>query len=211
MENYPEYFREYADLLTWDKYWHTTLDTSNPPLLEVVRWGQTQRLLQLRRQARSRPQEQGGLHLGGGTRGRAGPGHHLPGPLRQGQRVRRPAARLLRAQGRRPRHPPHADATGAPCRDARLRQARRRPLPGLRRLQRLRLRRPDRRLREPRTDHDGRLPPERRPARPQDQGRRGRGTGREGRGQGRQGSGVAPVRRQGLLAHPHGRGPRLLR
>ena len=31
MENYPEYFREYADLLTWDKYWHTTLDTSNPP------------------------------------------------------------------------------------------------------------------------------------------------------------------------------------
>ncbi len=31
MENYPEYFREYADLLTWDRYWHTTLDTSNPP------------------------------------------------------------------------------------------------------------------------------------------------------------------------------------
>ena len=31
IENYPEYFREYADLLTWDQYWHTTLDTSNPP------------------------------------------------------------------------------------------------------------------------------------------------------------------------------------
>jgi acetyl-CoA synthetase len=30
-ENFPECFREYADLLTWDKYWHTTLDTSNPP------------------------------------------------------------------------------------------------------------------------------------------------------------------------------------
>ena len=30
-KNFPEYFREYADLLTWDKYWHTTLDTSNPP------------------------------------------------------------------------------------------------------------------------------------------------------------------------------------
>ena len=30
-ENFPEYFREYADLLTWDQYWHTTLDTSNPP------------------------------------------------------------------------------------------------------------------------------------------------------------------------------------
>jgi acetyl-CoA synthetase len=30
-KNFPECFREYADLLTWDKYWHTTLDTSNPP------------------------------------------------------------------------------------------------------------------------------------------------------------------------------------
>jgi acetyl-CoA synthetase len=30
-ENFPECFKEYADLLTWDKYWHTTLDTSNAP------------------------------------------------------------------------------------------------------------------------------------------------------------------------------------
>ena len=30
-ENFPECFREYADLLTWDQYWHTTLDTSHPP------------------------------------------------------------------------------------------------------------------------------------------------------------------------------------
>ncbi len=30
-ENFPECFREYADLLTWDRYWETTLDTSNPP------------------------------------------------------------------------------------------------------------------------------------------------------------------------------------
>ncbi len=31
MENFPECFREYADMLTWDKYWHTTLDANNPP------------------------------------------------------------------------------------------------------------------------------------------------------------------------------------
>ncbi len=31
MENFPECFREYADMLTWDKYWHTTLDAGNPP------------------------------------------------------------------------------------------------------------------------------------------------------------------------------------
>jgi Acyl-coenzyme A synthetases/AMP-(fatty) acid ligases len=31
LDNFPECFKEYADLLSWDKYWHTTLDTSNPP------------------------------------------------------------------------------------------------------------------------------------------------------------------------------------
>ena len=30
-EHFPECFREYAELLDWDRYWHTTLDTSNPP------------------------------------------------------------------------------------------------------------------------------------------------------------------------------------
>jgi acetyl-CoA synthetase len=30
-DRYPECFREYADLLSWDQYWHTTLDTSQAP------------------------------------------------------------------------------------------------------------------------------------------------------------------------------------
>nr|WP_290669833.1 acetate--CoA ligase [Ardenticatena sp.] len=30
-DHFPECFKEYADLLDWDQYWHTTLDTSNPP------------------------------------------------------------------------------------------------------------------------------------------------------------------------------------
>jgi acetyl-CoA synthetase len=30
-EHFPECFKEYADMLDWDEYWHTTLDTSNPP------------------------------------------------------------------------------------------------------------------------------------------------------------------------------------
>src|ERR1019366_6609625 len=30
-EPFPECFKEYADLLTWDETWSTTLDTSNPP------------------------------------------------------------------------------------------------------------------------------------------------------------------------------------
>ena len=30
-KNFPECFREYADLLSWDHYWHTTLEDGNPP------------------------------------------------------------------------------------------------------------------------------------------------------------------------------------
>ena len=30
-KNFPECFREYGDLLSWDHYWHTTLDTSDAP------------------------------------------------------------------------------------------------------------------------------------------------------------------------------------
>jgi acetyl-CoA synthetase len=30
-KHFPECFREYAELLHWDQYWHTTLDTREPP------------------------------------------------------------------------------------------------------------------------------------------------------------------------------------
>ena len=30
-ENFPDCFEEYAEMLTWDKHWHTTLDTNEPP------------------------------------------------------------------------------------------------------------------------------------------------------------------------------------
>jgi len=32
LDNFPECFKEYADLLHWDETWHTTLDTSDAPL-----------------------------------------------------------------------------------------------------------------------------------------------------------------------------------
>ncbi|MEJ2668333.1 MAG: acetate--CoA ligase [Deinococcales bacterium] len=31
LDNIPEAFHEYAELLTWDKYWEKTIDTSDPP------------------------------------------------------------------------------------------------------------------------------------------------------------------------------------
>ncbi len=39
-EHFPECFKEYADLLDWYQYWHTTLDTSNPPFWKWFVGGQ---------------------------------------------------------------------------------------------------------------------------------------------------------------------------
>src|SRR6476469_1468108 len=39
-KNFPECFREYADLLSWDKYWQTTLDTSDAPFWKWYAGGQ---------------------------------------------------------------------------------------------------------------------------------------------------------------------------
>jgi hypothetical protein len=33
LEHFPECLKEYADLLTWYQYWHTTLDISDAPCL----------------------------------------------------------------------------------------------------------------------------------------------------------------------------------
>jgi acetyl-CoA synthetase len=38
--HFPECFREYAELLHWDHYWHTTLDTSNAPFWKWFVGGQ---------------------------------------------------------------------------------------------------------------------------------------------------------------------------
>ena len=46
--NFPECYREYADLLTWDKYWHTTLDTSNAPFYKWFVGGRINVCVQLR-------------------------------------------------------------------------------------------------------------------------------------------------------------------
>lgn len=39
-DNFPECFRDYADLLDWYRYWHTTLDSSNPPFFKWFVGGQ---------------------------------------------------------------------------------------------------------------------------------------------------------------------------
>ncbi len=39
-DKFPDCFTEYADLLSWDQPWHTTLDTSNPPFWKWFAGGQ---------------------------------------------------------------------------------------------------------------------------------------------------------------------------
>ena len=61
--NFPECFREYAELLHWDQYWHTTLDTEHPPFWKWFVGGTPERFLQLRRPPSGKVEEQGRIHL----------------------------------------------------------------------------------------------------------------------------------------------------
>src|SRR5213592_971488 len=98
-ENFPECFKEYADLLTWDTYWHTTLDTSNAPFWKWFVGGRLNASYNCV-EAPGREQEQGRDDMGARARV-GGPGiNHVPGALRAGERVRRAAARLRRRSDR---------------------------------------------------------------------------------------------------------------
>src|ERR1035438_10092909 len=64
-KNFPECFREYADLLDWDQYWHTTLDTSDPPFWKwfdspMVLWSK-KLLTRVRKVSASRVQPRKGM------------------------------------------------------------------------------------------------------------------------------------------------------
>ena len=104
-ENFPECFREYADLLHWDEYWHTTLDTSNRAVLEVVRRRQAERLLQLRGPAPGQGPEQGRADLGARARGRR---RRVRITYQELYRRVNEFAAVLRTSASRP-------ATGSPC------------------------------------------------------------------------------------------------
>jgi len=47
LDKCPEYWKEYADLLTWYKYWDTILDTSDAPCYNFFQRRVDQRKLQL--------------------------------------------------------------------------------------------------------------------------------------------------------------------
>ena len=108
-DKFPDCFKEYADLLSWDQYWHTTLDTGNAPF-HSVRRRPTERQLQLRGPPRSHLWQQGGSDLGARTGVGGARRCNLPRSVPPGQRDGSSAAGLLRPQGGQPGHAAHADS-----------------------------------------------------------------------------------------------------
>ena len=110
-KNFPECFREYADLLDWDQYWAHHARHQRSAVLEVVRRRQDQCLVQLRGPAPRQVQEQSCDHLCSGTGVRSARIRHLPRAVCESERIRGVAARFLRVEGRRSRHHSYADGT----------------------------------------------------------------------------------------------------
>ena len=180
-DKFPDCFKEYADLLAWDQPWHTTLDTSTAPFYKWFVGGRLNASYNcVDRHAAANPDKTAIVFVG---------------ELESDEPVHISYAELLRQVnefaallrdfaglvGRRPGDAAHAHGGRAAGHHARLREAGRHPLGGVRRVQRDRLRPADRRLGQPRPDHHGRLLPGRQDDRSQGQGRRGPRRGGQGR------------------------------
>ena len=161
-EHFPDCFKEYADLLTWDEPWHTTLDTSNAPFWKWFTGGRLNASYNcVDRHAEATPDKTAIVWV-----------PELESDDRVAitysdlyRRVNEFAALLsefcgLQTGDRVTLHMPMVpELPVAMLACARLG---RHPFAGVRRVQRRRLRSPDRRLWQPHPHHDGRLLPQRR-------------------------------------------------
>ena len=68
-ENFPECFKEYGDLLSWDHYWHTTLDTSDAPFWKWFVGGKLNASYNCVDRHLEKHRQQGGADLGARARG----------------------------------------------------------------------------------------------------------------------------------------------
>ena len=206
-EHFPDCFKEYADLLTWDEPWHTTLDTSNPPFWKWFVGGKLNASYNcVDRHAQASPDKAAIIFVP-----ELESDDHVQISYSELHRQVNEFAAVLRdsagPEDRRPGNAAHADGPGTAGHHAGLRPAGDHPLAGLRRVQRHRLRAPDRRLRQPGPDHDGRLLSRRPAGGPQGQGRRGARRSAPGGPGGRQGARLAPSPWAVRLNDPDDRGP----
>jgi hypothetical protein len=113
LENFPNCYKEYADLLSWYEYWQTTLDTSDAPCWKWFVSGKINASATAST-ASGQEQEQDRHPFRSRTHRGKIRAHHLPGAVRAGERVRGLAARFCRAEEGRSRYLAHAHGARAP-------------------------------------------------------------------------------------------------
>ena len=131
LDNFPDCFKEYADLLDWYKTWDVTLDTSNPPFWRWFVGGRINASYNCVDRHLARYKNKTAIHFVPEPEHEIHPTRHLSRTVRAGERGCRALARLLRSQKGGPSDAAHADGGGASDHDARLRKARRHSLAGL--------------------------------------------------------------------------------
>ena len=98
--HFPDCFKEYADLLSWDAYWHTTLDTSDPPFWKWFVGGRLNACYNCVDRHLATSRNKAALIWVPEPEAQATQVDHLPGASSAGERVRRVAARFLRYPAR---------------------------------------------------------------------------------------------------------------
>jgi hypothetical protein len=81
LDNFPNCFKEYADLLTWYEYWDEILDTSDAPCFKWFKGGKINASYNCIDRHLAKKQEQDRHSLRSRTDGRGLSAHHLPGAL----------------------------------------------------------------------------------------------------------------------------------
>ena len=81
LDNFPNCYKEYADLLTWYEYWDEILDTSDAPCYKWFKGGKINASYNCIDRHLKKKQEQGRHSLRSRTTGRKDRAYHLPGTL----------------------------------------------------------------------------------------------------------------------------------
>lgn len=81
VKNFPECYREYADLLHWDRYWTQTFDGSNAPFWKWFVGGELNASYNCIDRHLAKDRNKTALYFVPGTGGRPHRCDHLPGAM----------------------------------------------------------------------------------------------------------------------------------
>src|SRR6266542_1982639 len=95
LDNFPDCFKEYADLLDWYRTWDVMLDTSNPPFWRWIVGGRINASYNCVDRHLAKHKNKTGDPLRSRAGARSHPARHLPGTIRARKRSRRAVAGVL--------------------------------------------------------------------------------------------------------------------